>query len=138
MNTIHFQQSWPSLNEPIGATQGPSDDVIAQACYSVGIQDSMTYESCDPSLNLSRSRAQQVNCSTPRWCPTPPNPKPECQECHFRELCHKRSKDRSYRRMHRRIQSKDKDIQSKDKDIQFLKKRVRELEQALICQKLPK
>ena len=112
----------------MGATQEPRDDVIAQACYSVGIQDSMaTYESWDPSLNSSQYQAQQAKGSESIWCPTPPSPKPECQECQFQKLCHKRSKDRSYRRMNRRVQSKG-------KHIEFLQKRVKQLEQALIYQ----
>ena len=128
MNTTTFQQSWPLLDEPMRAAQEPRDDVIAQACYSVGIQDSMaTYESCDPSFNSSQYQAQQAKGSESIWCPTPPSPKPECQECQFQKLCHKRSKDRSYRRMHRRVQSKD-------KHIEFLQKRVKQLEQALIYQ----
>ena len=138
MNTTPFQQSWPSLDEPMGATQEPRDDVIAQACYSVGIQDSMaTYESCDPSFNSSQYQAQQAKGSESIWCPTPPSPKPECQECQFQKLCHKRSKDKMYRRMQRCIESlksvlvkKDKELVKKDKEIYFLRKRVTELEQA--------
>ena len=127
MNTTPFQQSWPSLDEPMGATQEPRDDVIAQACYSVGIQDSMaTYESCDPSFNSSQYQAQQAKGSESIWCPTPPSPKPECQECQFQKLCHKRSKDKMYRRMQRSFKSA---LVKKDKEIHFLRKRVTELEQ---------
>ena len=122
----------------MGATQKPRDDVIAQACYSVGIQDSMAnYESCDPSFNSSQYLAQQSKGSEPIWCPTPPSPKPECQECQFQKLCHKRSKDKMYRRMQRCIESlksvvvkKDKELAKKDNEIYFLRKRVTELEQA--------
>ena len=105
-----------------------------QAIPSAGIQDSMPVsKSRDPSFNSSQCQAQQVKSAEPIWCPTPPSPKPECQECWFRELCHKRSKDKMYRRMQRSFKSalvkKDKELVKKDKEINFLRKRVTELEQ---------
>ena len=117
------------MDEPVEATQ---------AIRSTGIQDSMPFsKSRDPSFNSSQCQAQQAKGSEPIWCPTPPSPKPECQECQFLKLCHKRSKDKMYRRMQRCIESlksvvvkKDKELAKKDNEIYFLRKRVTELEQA--------
>ena len=142
----------PALGDPFEGTQEPNSDVITQAIDWAGIQDSMPAdESCGPSFNLSQGQAQQVNWSKQIWLPTPPNLKPKCRtgECHetyqFRELFHKRSKDKMYRRMLRQIQSQEIEIQSLKRTNQsqtialekeknnnlFLRHRVHELESLL-------
>ena len=134
-----------------------------QTINLVGIQDSMpARDSPGPSLNSNQCETEHVKCLEKNWCPTPPNMKPKCRsdEClelyQFRELFHKRAKDKMYRRMQRELQKEKDDNQILRKKVQELKqinqslrkkvqeleqinqnliKRIQQLEQALIGQK---